>query len=130
MADGMPGMPWKEALKRLKEYCAGDAMVGEPPAMQKELEGLEESLKGWETRDQRREACLGALTNISREKVATQLLAGALAFGGTTFSPIFYVDAEGPDNSGIALESYRLKAARMTKNAVTLADMLLAELAK
>ena len=129
MADGMPGMAWREAVKRLKEYCAA-VQHGDSATIAKALEGLEESLKGWELRDQRREACLGALTNISREKVATQLLAGALAFGGTTFSPIFYIDAEGPDNSGIALEGYRAKAARMVKNSVTLADMLLAELAK
>ena len=129
MADGMPGMPWKEALKRLKEYCAGDAMVGEPPAMQKELEGLEESLKGWETRDQRREACLGALTNINREKVATQLLAGALAYPSKIIAPIFLVDSEGPDFEYAHL-SYKQHAGRMVKNSVTLADMLLAELAK
>lgn len=48
------GMAWKEALKRLKDYCAGDT-VGEPSAMKAELEGLEESLKGWELRDEHRE---------------------------------------------------------------------------
>ncbi len=57
MADGMPGMPWKEALKRLKAFHAG-GLDGSPATMQKELEGLEESLKGWETRDERREKCL------------------------------------------------------------------------
>ncbi len=57
MADGMPGMPWKEALKRLKEYHAA-GLDGSPATMQKELEGLEESLKGWELRDERRERTL------------------------------------------------------------------------
>ena len=57
MADGMPGMPWKEALKRLKEHHAA-GLDGSPATMQKELEGLEESLKGWETRDERRERSL------------------------------------------------------------------------
>lgn len=57
MADGMPGMPWKEALKRLKEYHQAGA-DGSPASMQKELEGLEESLKGWETRDERRDRTL------------------------------------------------------------------------
>ena len=57
MADGMPGMPWKEALKRLKDFHAAGA-DGSPASMQKELEGLEESLKGWETRDERRDRTL------------------------------------------------------------------------
>ena len=130
MADGMPGMPWKEALKRLKEYCAGDAMVGEPPAMQKELEGLEESLKGWETRDERRERMLKLVQGDAREKIAMNLLAGALSNASTTFPPIFLVDCVGPDNSGMHVESYKDKAARMVKNSVRLADMLMEELAK
>ena len=128
MADGMPGMPWKEALIRLKaEHAQG--LDGSPATMQKELAGLEESLKGWELRDQRREACLGALTNISREKVATQLLAGALAYPSKIIAPIFLVDSEGPDFEYAHL-SYKQHAGRMVKNSVTLADMLLAELAK
>ena len=57
MADGMPGMSWKEALKNLKAFHAG-GLDGSPPTMQKELEGLEESLKGWELRDERREKTL------------------------------------------------------------------------
>ena len=57
MADGMPGMPWKEALKRLKDFHAAGA-DGSPASMQKELEGLEESLKGWEARDERRDRTL------------------------------------------------------------------------
>lgn len=130
MADGMPGMPWKEALKRLKEYCAGDAMAGEPPAMQKELEGLEESLKGWETRDERRGRALDVLSGVERQKVAIQLLAGALANSSSTFPPIFYVDSRGPDNSGMPCETYREKAERMVENSVVLADMLLKELTK
>ena len=56
MADGTPGMPWKDALKRLKEFHQAGA-DGSPASMQKELEGLEESLKGWEQRDERRERC-------------------------------------------------------------------------
>ncbi len=57
MADGMPGMSWREALKRLKEYHQAGA-DGSPASMQKELEGLEESLKGWEARDERRDRTL------------------------------------------------------------------------
>ena len=41
------GMAWKAAVKALREYCGGN--------MTKELEGLEESLKGWEERDEHRE---------------------------------------------------------------------------
>jgi hypothetical protein len=41
------GMAWKEAIKNLKAHL-GDSM-------QKEVEGLEESLKGWEARDESRE---------------------------------------------------------------------------
>ena len=48
------GMAWKEALKRLKDHHAA-GLAGVPATMQKELEGLEESLKGWEDRDESRE---------------------------------------------------------------------------
>lgn len=123
MADGMPGIPWKEALKRLREYCAGDAMVGEPPAMQKELEGLEESLKGWELRDERRERMLKLIQGDTREKIAMNLLAGALAWGGTTFPPILTADPGG--------ELWRMEQAdKMVKCSVILADLLLIELTK
>ena len=74
MADGMPGMPWKEALKRLKEFhqetsgpVGGDPSLArwKPATMQKELEGLEESLKAWETRDERRERSLEVMRQAS-----------------------------------------------------------------
>jgi chromosome segregation ATPase len=48
------GMAWKDALKILKTFHAAGA-DGSPASMQKELEGLEESLKGWELRDESRE---------------------------------------------------------------------------
>jgi len=65
-----------------------------------------------------------------RAKIATALLAGALATGATTFPPIFYVDTNGPDNSGFRVNTYKEQAARMVVNSVTLADMLLEELDK
>ena len=65
-----------------------------------------------------------------RERIATALLAGALATGATTLPPIFYVDTEGPTNSGYVPETWKEKAARMVKNSVKLADMLLEELEK
>ena len=68
--------------------------------------------------------------DAARARIATALLAGALATGATTFPPIFYIDADGPDNSGYRPEPYKNQAARMVKNSVTLADMLLAELNK
>ena len=129
MADGMPGMSWKEALKHLKEYCAA-VQHGDQIVIAKALEGLEESLKGWETRDERRGKCLDALRDVDRVKLAAQLLAGALANASTTFPPIFLVDCAGPDNSGMHVESYKDKAVRMVKNSVKLADMLLDELAR
>lgn len=67
MADGMPGMSWKEALKNLKAFLA-NPLDGSPGPMQKELEGLEESLKGWELRDERRERSL----EIYRQEVASR----------------------------------------------------------
>lgn len=121
MADGMLGMPWKEALKRLKEYHQAGA-DGSPASMQKELEGLEESLKGWEARDERRGRALDALSGVERQKVAVQLLAGALANSSTTYPPIFLVDGQGYGDT--------LASERMVKNSVKLADMLLKELTK
>ena len=50
-------MPWKEALQRLKAHHAA-GLDGAPATMQKELAGLEESLKGWEARDERRDRTL------------------------------------------------------------------------
>jgi len=66
----------------------------------------------------------------ARSEIARQLLAGALATGATTLPPIFYVDTEGPTNSGYVPETWKEKAARMVKNSVKLADMLLEELEK
>lgn len=47
------GMDWKSAIKALKAFHA-PGLDGSPASMQKELEGLEESLKGWEDRDESR----------------------------------------------------------------------------
>jgi len=47
-------MDWKTAIKKLKEFHAAGA-DGSPASMQAELSGLEESLKGWEERDEHRE---------------------------------------------------------------------------
>lgn len=42
-------------MKALKAFHA-PGLDGSPASLQKELDGLEESLKGWEERDERREA--------------------------------------------------------------------------
>lgn len=47
-------MTWKDAIKALKAYHVAGA-DSSPATMQKELLGLEESLKGWESRDEHRE---------------------------------------------------------------------------
>ena len=97
MADGMPGMPWKEALKRLKEYhCAG--ADGSPASMQKELEGLEESLKGWETRDERRERALEVYRqdafNLRVDAAVAQKLIDALQKALELATPVLYGRAD------------------------------------
>ena len=70
MADGMPGMAWREAVKRLKEYCAA-VQHGDQATIAKALEGLEESLKAWETRDERREKTLEVYRQVD-EKVRAE----------------------------------------------------------
>lgn len=64
--------------------------------------------------------------DAARARIATKLLAGALANSSTTFPSIFMIDCDGPDYGA----SYKSQAERMVKNSVTLADMLLAELDK
>ena len=63
-----------------------------------------------------------AVRDAARSRIATQLLAGALAFSGTTYPPILLLDIQDFERKD--------QAARMVKNSVKLADMLLAELDK
>jgi hypothetical protein len=65
------GMDWKSAMKAIRAFHA-PGLDGSPATLQKELDGLEESLKGWEERDERREASFKAWKGVDAKLRADQ----------------------------------------------------------